>query len=94
LELLRAFALIVGVLDVVSWICLVLYALFLADNAVAQSLGIALGWVITLLYAVTGLPGLALAASGRAPRLALALEIAFPVLFMVLYGALAIAAAS
>jgi hypothetical protein len=77
----------------VSWICLVLYAFFSPGNATAQPLGIALGWVITLLYAATGLPGLVLAALDRAPRLALGLAIAFPVLFMLLYGALAIAAA-
>lgn len=93
LALPRLFALIIGVLDVVSWICLVLYAAFTPAAPAAQHLPIALGWIIALLYAATGLPGLALAACDRAPRTALLLAIAFPVSFMLLYGALQLAAA-
>ena len=91
LALPRVFALILGALDVASWICLVLYTLFTPASPATQALGIAFGWVITLLYAATGLPGLALASLDRAPRIALALALAFPVGFMLLYGALTIA---
>ena len=80
-------------LDVVSWICLVLYVLFLTGSPRPQPLGIGLDWLITMLYAATGLPGLVLAAIDRVPRIALALAIAFPVSFMLLYSALQVAAA-
>lgn len=69
-----------------------LYALLWPTLPVDRFTSIPLGALIAILFIATGLPGLALGLADRAPRLSLALTLAFPVLFMLLYGALAIAA--
>lgn len=89
----RVFAVILGVLDIVSCATLITYTLLWPTLPVGRFTSIPLGALIAVLFAATALPGLVLGLADRAHRVALSLALAFPVLFMVLYGALAIAAA-
>lgn len=47
------------------------------------------GQVVTVLFAITGLPALVLVWRGRAPRTALILALAFPGVFLTLLGLVA-----
>ncbi|HEX5453719.1 MAG TPA: hypothetical protein VFX06_08005 [Stellaceae bacterium] len=91
LDPLQAVAAILGALDAVSCALLVGYLLLWPDQAVSRAIGMSPAGPAALLYAATGLPGLALAYTGRMPRLALALTLAFPIAFMLFYGALSLA---
>jgi hypothetical protein len=50
----------------------------------------AAGAMVALLFAVTGAPALVLSYFGKAPKTALTLAIAFPAVFALLFGAVAI----
>jgi hypothetical protein len=82
-------ALLLGALDVATFLFLLLFTLVLPVDQSVRGFA----WVIALLYALTGLPGLVLAALDRLPRIALGLAIAFPVLFVLFYIGVQIAAA-
>jgi hypothetical protein len=92
-DLARAFARILGILDFVSVLTLVGYTFFWPGISAAWLTPVPIPAMIAILYAATGLPALALGVADRMPRLALSLGLAFPVGFMLLYSALAIAAA-
>lgn len=90
-DIARTLALIVGALDCVAFFGMLLMALLSPGDQATKALGIGLGWVILLLFALTAAPAIALAWFERVPRTALALALAFPLLFMLLYGGLTIA---
>ena len=56
------------------------------SDAATKSLDNAAGFAIVALFLLTAAPALFLAARGLAPRLALALALAFPATFLVLFG--------
>ena len=86
----RTLALIVGALDCVAFIGMLLMALLSPGDQAARGLGIGIGWIILVLFALTAAPAVALAWFERAPRTALSLALAFPLLFILLYGGLTI----
>jgi hypothetical protein len=91
LEPLQVVATILGALDILSCALLIGYLLLWPDPPISRAIGMSPAVPAALLYAATGLPGIALALAGRAPRIALALTLAFPVAFMLFYGALSLA---
>ncbi len=74
----------IAVLDAFGW-SLAAFNLLLTDgDPVTRGLDQFGGYSITVLFALTGLPALALAIANRAPRAALAFAMAFPAAFLVL----------
>jgi hypothetical protein len=84
---LRTAAIIACVLDAAVW-ALVAFEMFLSGSDPATSgIDAAAGYVVTALFLATVVPALALIAFGRAPRTALTLALAFPVVFAGLFTA-------
>lgn len=81
----RIATLIIGAVDAAIWLA-VAGATFLSQSDPAtKGLDVVAGLLVTALFLVTGLPALLLAWREAKPRLALALAIAFPATFVVLF---------
>jgi hypothetical protein len=82
-RLVRIAAWIVGGLDAAA--CIYMAAVCFGSHPDPRyiKLDIAIGSLIVALFAISGAPGLALAALRRAPRFALALTLAYPAVFLV-----------
>jgi hypothetical protein len=80
----RTATIIIALLDALA--CAALLAIYFNSDSDQATIGFdrAAGVVVAGLFAITGLPGLILAASRRAPRTALSLALAFPGVFIVL----------
>ena len=75
---LRRATIVLGVVDAVAWALVALAAFMSASDAATKGLDQAAGLIVTALFAVTGVPALALAFLRRAPTTALILALAFP----------------
>ena len=84
----RITALSIGLLGAGAWLFVAL-ASFTSIEPATRGLDTAFGWAVTAIFALTTVPGLLLAATGRAPRVALALGLAFPGVFILFYAAVA-----
>lgn len=83
--------LIIGALDALAWLALVAATLFSQSDAATKGLDVTAGALVSVLFALTGLPALLLAWRGTKPHLALVLALAFPAVFVVLFIGVVIA---
>jgi uncharacterized membrane protein required for colicin V production len=90
----RIAALIIGVLDAVLWAVIAVSLFVSLSDPATKGLDSLAGWLVTALFLVTGLPALLLAWRNTKPGLALALAIAFPAVFVILFAAVVIAFAA
>jgi hypothetical protein len=77
--------------DTLLWLILAGTTFFSQSDPATIGLDHAAGAVVTVLYAATALPALGLAWVRRAPRTSLALAIAFPAIFVLLFIAAIVA---
>ena len=87
----RTVTIAVGVLDAVAWAAATLAFFRSGSDQATIGFDIVAGWLVTILFAVTGVPALILAYAGRARRTALTLALAFPAAFVLLFIAAVIA---
>ncbi len=81
----RAVTLLIGGLDTLAWIWLAAGTFFSSADPATRALDTFAGWLITILFVITAVPALILAGLNRWPRRALALSLAFPGGFMLLF---------
>ncbi len=83
----RPATIIIAVLDALA--CAAIVAVYFDSDSDHATIGFddAAGVIVMVLFAITGLPALVLAALRRAPNTALGLALAFPGLFVVLAAA-------
>jgi K+ transporter len=86
----RAKALVIGMLDAIAWALMVAVTFGSGSDAATRGLDETAGIAVTALFAVTGLPALVLGWRNWTPQLALALGLAFPIVFVALFAATAI----
>jgi hypothetical protein len=83
---------IVSVLDFVAWIFIASATFLSGSDQATKGLDNVAGMAVTALILVTGVPAFVLALKARAPKkTALALALAFPATFAVLFIALVVA---
>lgn len=87
----RIATLIIGAVDTVIWLAVAGGTLLSQSDHATKGLDMSAGMLVTALFLVTGLPALLLAWREAKPRLALALAIAFPATFVVLFIGVVIA---
>ena len=83
----RTATIVIGVVDAAVWALCAVAAITSTSDHATIGLDQAAGWAVTILFLVTGAPGLALGLMRRARRTALALVLAFPAAFVVLFAA-------
>jgi hypothetical protein len=88
---LRTATIIAGLVDAAVWAFVAFAAFTSGSDAATRGLDEGAGLVVTALFLVTGAPALALGLSGRAPRTALTLALAFPAAFAALFVAALVA---
>lgn len=84
---LRTATLVIGLLDALACAVIVIAAYNSDSDPATIGLDYAAGVITAGLFALTGLPALIIAALRRAPRTALGLAAAFPVIFLLLFVA-------
>lgn len=87
----RIATLVIGGLDAALWLAVALALLLSGSDPATEGLDELAGLLVTGLFLLTGLPALVLGWRGAKPRLALALAIAFPAVFAVLFAGAVIA---
>jgi hypothetical protein len=90
----RVNTIIIGLLDAAATAAIAVNCYYSTSDNATIGFDYAAGVIVTALFALTGLPGLALAATKRTPRTALGLALAFPAMFVLLFVAVVIAFAS
>jgi len=83
----RMATVIIGVLDAVVWLVVAAGMFFSTSDPATRGLDSMAGILVTALFLLTGLPALLLAWRGARPGLALALAVAFPATFVILFVA-------
>lgn len=83
--------LIIAALDTIAWLAVAAATFLSQSDAATKGLDVTAGALVTALFALTGLPALLLAWRDAKPRLALALALAFPAAFAVLFIGVVIA---
>ncbi len=86
----RTAALVVGALDCAAFAVAAIAMFGSGSDAATKGLDIATGLALIGLLAVTAVPALTLVYRRRAPRTALALALAFPAAFIILFVAVVI----
>ena len=87
----RVVTVIVCILDMIGWL-LGANAYFVSQSDQATAgFDDAAGVIITILFAITVVPAFALVLTGKLPRTALTLALAFPAIFAILFVAAIIA---
>jgi hypothetical protein len=84
---LRPVTIAVCVLDTIAAVFIAFATFYSESDPAAKGLDQAAGGAVTALFTVTGAPALALTALRRAPRTALVLALAFPVVVVLLFVA-------
>jgi hypothetical protein len=87
----RIATIIIGLLDAAAWVFVALVTFGSGSDPATKDLDIAAGAVVTAVFLLTAVPALILAGIGRVPRTALALALAFPAVFVLLFVAMMIA---
>jgi len=77
----RLAALIIVALDAIGWAVVAINTFWSTSDPATKGFDEAAGYVVTILFVLTGAPALVLAGFRRAPRLALGLALAFPAAF-------------
>jgi hypothetical protein len=83
----RAVTIIIGSLDALATAAVAIGTYYSTSDHATIGFDYAAGVVVAGLFAVTGFPALVFAGMGRAPRTALALALAFPAIFVLLFVA-------
>jgi hypothetical protein len=86
----RTATIVVGFLDALACAATAVACFDSDSDPATVGFDYAAGVIVTTLFLITGVPGLILVFIGRAPRAALALALAFPAVFVVLFVAAAI----
>jgi len=84
---LRAATIIIGLLDALGCVVVAVATYNSGSDHATIGLDYAAGVIVTGLFVVTGLPALVIASLRGAPKTALALALAFPAVFVVLFVA-------
>jgi hypothetical protein len=87
----RAATLILCLLDAVAWLCLAAAYFMSGSDPATKGFDIAAGTIVTILFVITAVPALLFALLRRLPKTALALALAFPVAFGLLFLAAVLA---
>jgi hypothetical protein len=87
----RAATIAIGILDALGWAAAAWSCFNSYSDKATIGFDFAAGVIVTGLFLVTGVPSLILSCLGRAKRAALALGLAFPAVFVVLFIAAVIA---
>jgi hypothetical protein len=87
----RQWAIGIGGFDCLAGAAVALALLFSSSDSATKGLDTVAGWSVALLLLVTGAPALALAWTGRAPKISLAFALAFPVCFILIFIGVVIA---
>jgi len=82
---LRSATLIMCLLDATGWAVIAFAMLHSGSDPATSGLDEAAGYTVTALLLITAAPALALVVLGRAPKTALTLALAFPVVFTALF---------
>ena len=88
---LRIAAVVIGAFDTVAWLAVAAATFLSQSDPASKGLDMVAGLLVTALFLLTGLPALLLAWRAAKPRLALALALAFPAVFVVLFAGAMIA---
>lgn len=88
---LRFVTIIVSILDFLAWIFIASATFLSGSDQATKGLDNVAGMAVTALILVTGVPALVLALKARGAKTALALALAFPATFAVLFIALVVA---
>jgi hypothetical protein len=83
----RAVTIVIGLLDALGCAVVAVASYNSGSDPATIGFDYAAGVIVTGLFAVTGLPALIIAFLRRAPRTALALALAFPAVFVLLFVA-------
>jgi hypothetical protein len=83
----RTAAIVVAALDCIAWLGVAAATFASGSDQATKGLDNVAGWLVTALLVVTAVPALVLVYRRRAPRAALALALAFPATFVVLFVA-------
>ena len=83
----RAVTIVIGLLDALGCAVVAVASYNSGSDPATIGCDYAAGVIVTGLFAVTGLPALIIAFLRRAPRTALALALAFPAVFVLLFVA-------
>jgi hypothetical protein len=81
----RTATIVVGLLDAVGWAAAAVAYFDSGSDPASIGFDHAAGAIVTGLFAVTGIPAFILVFMARAPRIALALALAFPAVFAGLF---------
>lgn len=87
----RIAALVIAAIDCLVWLAVALATFASGSDQATKGLDNVAGWAVTLLLLVTAVPALVLAWRRRAARVALALALAFPTAFILMFIAAVIA---
>lgn len=87
----RIATLIIGALDMIAWLAVVAVTFFSQSDPATKGLDIVAGLLVTAVFLLTGFPALLLAWRDAKPRLAIALALAFPAVFVILFAGAMIA---
>lgn len=87
---LRFVTIIVSILDFLAWIFIASATFLSGSDQATKGLDNVAGMAVTALILVTGVPALVLALKARGAKTALALALAFPATFAVLFIALVV----
>lgn len=79
------------VVDAVIWVVVALATFMSGSDAATKGLDQGAGLIVTALFLVTGVPAVALVAVRRAPGVALALALTFPVVLAIAFVAALVA---
>lgn len=81
----RVATVIIALMDTLIWLAVAAGMFLSQSDPATKGLDMMAGVLVTALYLLTGLPALVLAWRAAKPRLALALAIAFPAAFAILF---------
>jgi hypothetical protein len=81
----RTVTIVIGLLDALGTAAAAVAYFDSGSDPATIGFDAAAGVIVTGLFLVTGLPALIMSCSGRAPRAALTLALAFPAVFVVLF---------
>ena len=84
----REATLLIAGMGTAAWLVVLGLTLFSGSDPATADLDILLGVAVTIVYAVTAAPALALSLRQRAPRAAFGLAVAFPTLLGLIFAVL------
>lgn len=86
----RITTVLLSILDAAATVFIAVLMFKSGSDPATLGLDVAAGWTVTILCLVTAVPAFVLALFGRWPKIALALALAFPAAFVVMFVAVVI----